>query len=102
VEAAEVTNYSLAARKAWKTMPERKVGRPRTSTSLKRKTVSLRVDADLWRVFGEAADAGVIQSREHAINAWISVFVSKYLRRRELSEETLAEARVAASDTAGT
>jgi hypothetical protein len=29
--------------------------------------------------FGQAADAGLIQSREHAINAWISVYVSRYL-----------------------
>lgn len=102
VEVRAATNYSLAARKAWQTMPHRRVGRPRTGRSDKRKTVSLRVDTELWRLFGEAADAGVIQSREQAINAWISVFVSKYLPGRESSTEKPAEAPGAASDNAGT
>lgn len=29
----EITNYSLAARKAWKNMPNRRVGRPKGTTT---------------------------------------------------------------------
>ena len=31
LEAHEVTNFSLAARKAWKSMPHKRVGRPKGS-----------------------------------------------------------------------
>lgn len=79
IEPRAVTNYSAAARKAWQTMPTRGVGRPPTGRSPQRRTVSIRVDTDLWKRFGEAVEVGLIQSREHAINAWISIFVAKYL-----------------------
>lgn len=64
----ELTNYSLAARRAWQKMPKQ-AGRPKTS---RKKLVSLRIDAELWERIGQAVTAGVIRSREEAINLWLS------------------------------
>ena len=66
----EVTNYSLAARRAWTAMPK-KAGRPRLSASRKKKMVSLRIDADLWERLGQAAEAGLISNRGQAVNNWL-------------------------------
>jgi len=62
---AGVTNFSAAARLAWRTMPKR-AGRP---LGLERKTrVSLRIDSVTWEALGKLADAGRIRSREHLTN----------------------------------
>jgi uncharacterized protein (DUF4415 family) len=66
----EVTNYSLAARRAWAAMPK-KAGRPRLDTSGKKKMVSLRIDADLWERLGQAVEAGLIPNRGQAVNTWL-------------------------------
>jgi len=66
----KVTNYSLAARRAWATMPK-KAGRPRLDTSGKKKMVSLRIDADLWERLGQAVEAGLIPNRGQAVNTWL-------------------------------
>lgn len=66
---AEVTNYSLAARRAWRSMPKR-AGRPRAVDRRKR-MVSLRIDSDVWRMLGAAAQMGLIPSREQAVNNWL-------------------------------
>ncbi len=65
----DVTNYSLAARRAWQTMPKR-AGRPRLEEPRK-KMVSIRIDVDLWRALSQAAEFGLIPSKEQAVNAWV-------------------------------
>src|SRR5947209_5750101 len=47
----EVTNYSLAARKAWQTEPHRAVGRHKGTRLCDRVSVTLRIDRDLWARF---------------------------------------------------
>ena len=69
IEQQEITNYSLAARRAWQKMPKR-AGRPQLS-SPRKKMVSLRIDIEVWERLGEAVDLGLVPSREEAINAWL-------------------------------
>jgi hypothetical protein len=69
VSTKEVTNYSLAARRAWQVMPKR-AGRPQLSTPRK-KMVSMRLDVDIWNRLGEAVDLGLITNREEAVNTWL-------------------------------
>lgn len=69
VASNEVTNHSLAARRAWRNMPKR-AGRPQLPTPRK-KMVSMRLDIDLWDRLGDAVELGFINSREEAVNFWI-------------------------------
>ena len=69
VPAKEVTNYSLAARRAWQVMPKR-AGRPQLATPRK-KMVSIRIDVDVWNHLGEAVELGLIPNREEAVNTWL-------------------------------
>ena len=69
VEPKEVTNFSLAARRAWQTMPKR-AGRPQLS-SPRKKMVSMRIDVEVWNRLGEAVELGLIPSREEAVNIWV-------------------------------
>jgi hypothetical protein len=69
VQRRMLTNFSLAARRAWAVMPKR-AGRPRSSESRK-KMVSIRVEIDLWERLERITAAGLISSREEAINTWI-------------------------------
>jgi hypothetical protein len=69
VQPHELTNFSLAARKAWQTMPKR-AGRP-PSPNTRKKMVSLRLDVDVWRMLGRAAEFNLIPSREQAVNEWL-------------------------------
>jgi hypothetical protein len=64
-----ITNYSLAARRAWDVMPKR-AGRP-SSASPPKKMVSIRIDSQVWGILGQAVDLGLIASREQAINIWL-------------------------------
>jgi hypothetical protein len=64
-----ITNYSLAARRAWETMPKR-AGRP-AGTAARKQMVSLRIEIDLWQRLGQAAESGLVSSREQAVNVWI-------------------------------
>ena len=64
------TNLSLAARKAWASMPDRKVGRPRGSKTVDRMSVTLRIDRDVWDRFLEAERRGRIADRTEVVNAW--------------------------------
>lgn len=70
VSANDVTNYSLAARRAWQVMPKR-AGRPPADSSRRKKMVSLRLDEDVWNRLGVAAEFGLIPSREQAVNSWL-------------------------------
>ena len=65
----DVTNYSLAARRAWQVMPKRS-GRPQLPAPRK-KMVSIRLDIDVWDRLGRQLKSGLIPSREQAINVWL-------------------------------
>lgn len=69
---SEVTNFSLAARKAWERMPERRVGRPKGTTRSNRTSVTLRIDRELWGKFRLAETKGKITDRTATINKWIA------------------------------
>lgn len=64
----EVQNYSLAARKAWQSMPERRVGRPPGTKRTDRMAVNLRIDCELWKRFQQAEADGVIGDRGAFVN----------------------------------
>jgi hypothetical protein len=66
----QVTNYSLAARKAWKTEPDRAVGRRKGFRLTDRISVTLRLDRDLWERFQVLVEMGVIDNRTGLINRW--------------------------------
>ncbi len=66
-----VTNYSLAARKAWVTEPNRGVGRRKGTKLCDRISVTLRIDRDLWERFKGMEGAGLIEDRTAAVNRWL-------------------------------
>jgi uncharacterized protein (DUF4415 family) len=70
VEAAveDVTNLSLAARKAWETMPDRRVGRPKGTRLCDRVSVTLRIDRDLWQAFRQLEQDALVTDRTATIN----------------------------------
>ena len=71
VPAEEVTNFSLAARKAWKSEPGRRVGRRKGTRLCDRVSVTLRIDRNLWEDFRSKESAGIIADRTATINAWL-------------------------------
>ena len=68
VQPEHLTNYSLAARRAWHSMPHRKVGRPAGSKVSDRVSVIFRVDRVLWNEFLNAEESGLVADRTYAIN----------------------------------
>ena len=70
VASACVTNFSLAARKAWKNMPHRRVGRPKGARHCDRVSVTLRIDRELWEKFKQDESEGLIEDRTATINTW--------------------------------
>jgi len=66
----QVTNFSLAARKAWVTGPDRAVGRKKGTKLYDRVSVTLRFDRDLWEHFLALEEEGVIDDRTGVINGW--------------------------------
>jgi hypothetical protein len=68
VGAEDLTNFSLAARRAWQSMPHRKVGRPVGSKVSDRLSVIFRVDRALWNEFLAAEEVGVVRDRTSVIN----------------------------------
>jgi uncharacterized protein (DUF4415 family) len=68
---AELTNYSLAARKAWQNMPERQVGRPKGTRLCDRMSVTLRIDRELWEWFRRLETSGIVDDRTSSINQWL-------------------------------
>jgi hypothetical protein len=70
VSPEQVTNFSLAARKAWVTDPNRAVGRRKGTKLCDRVSVTLRLDRDLWEHFTGMEDSGVIEDRTAIINRW--------------------------------
>jgi len=71
VPADAVVNFSLAARKAWKSMPDRRVGRPKGTRLCDRVSVTLRIDRGLWERFQLDEDRGLIEDRTAMINTWL-------------------------------
>ena len=67
----ELTNYSLAARRAWRSMPDRKVGRPAGTRVSDRVSVIFRIDRTLWDEFLSAEKAGLIADRTSIINEYL-------------------------------
>jgi hypothetical protein len=68
----ELTNLSLAARRAWLTMPKRDVGRPKGLRLSDRVSVTLRIDRELWEQFKALEQVGRITDRTATINEWLS------------------------------
>jgi len=67
----QITNFSLAARKAWVTEPDRAVGRRKGTKLSDRVSVTLRIDRDLWEHFLGLEEDGVIKDRTGLINGWL-------------------------------
>lgn len=70
VPPASVTNFSLAARKAWVTEPDRAVGRRKGTRLFDRVSVTLRIDRELWELFQRMEEVGVIEDRTAVVNSW--------------------------------
>lgn len=73
----DLTNYSLAARRAWKSMPNRRVGRPQGSTTTNRISVTLRIDAQLWERFKAAEREGLIADRSELLDRCLSEMLER-------------------------
>jgi hypothetical protein len=70
VSAEQITNFSLAARKAWVTEPDRAVGRRKGTKLCDRVSVTLRLDRDVWELFRDLEEDGIIEDRTGLINGW--------------------------------
>lgn len=69
--AKDIRNFSAAARKAWKTTPSRPVGRP-AGRSMRRVSVTLRIDSALWERFRKLETLTVIKSRSQFLEEALS------------------------------
>jgi uncharacterized protein (DUF4415 family) len=83
VAAELVTNFSLAARKAWKNMPHRQVGRPKGARHCDRVSVTLRIDRELWEQFKRDESEGLIKDRTSTINSWLREMLDKLRRTKD-------------------
>ena len=82
VAPARVTNFSLAARKAWKNMPHRRVGQPKGTRHCDRVSVTLRIDRELWEQFKQEESEGLIEDRTATINTWFREMLDKLKRTK--------------------
>ena len=73
----QATNFSLAARKAWATEPDRAVGRRKGTKLYDRVSVTLRLDRDTWQLFQSLEEDGVIKDRTGLINLWFREKLAK-------------------------
>jgi hypothetical protein len=78
-----VTNYSLAARKAWVTGPNRRVGRRKGTRLSDRVSVTLRLDRELWERFQGLEEEGRIGDRTATINGWLREKLDELERLQE-------------------
>jgi hypothetical protein len=78
-----ITNFSLAARKAWKNMPHRQVGRPKGARHCDRVSVTLRIDRELWEQFKQDEAEGLIDDRTATINSWFRERLDTLKRMKE-------------------
>lgn len=76
LSAEDLTNYSLAARRAWCSMPNRKVGRPTGSKVSDRISVIFRIDRTLWNEFVATEQEGLIGDRTAVINECLQKIVA--------------------------
>jgi uncharacterized protein (DUF4415 family) len=83
-----VTNFSLAARKAWKNMPHRQVGRPKGARHCDRVSVTLRIDRELWEQFKQDESKGLIEDRTATINLWFREMLDKLKRTKDCLDAT--------------
>jgi uncharacterized protein (DUF4415 family) len=83
VASESVTNFSLAARKAWKNMPHRQVGRPKGARHCDRVSVTLRIDRALWEQFKRDESEGRIRDRTATINIWFREMMDKLERTQD-------------------
>src|SRR4051812_45922373 len=67
VALSNLTNYSLAARKAWQKMPNRQVGRPKGTRVCDRVSVTLRIDREVWEWFRRLEASGILTDRTSSI-----------------------------------
>lgn len=69
----ELVNYSLSARKAWRTQPNRGAGRKKKSTHSQpdKISVTLRFNRILWAKFLELERAGIVTNRTAEVNKWL-------------------------------
>lgn len=81
-----VTNFSLAARKAWEHMPHRHVGRPKGARHCDRVSVTLRIDRALWEQFKKGEAQGLINDRTATINAWFREQLDKLKRGKDRTD----------------
>lgn len=81
VAQSHLTNYSLAARKAWEKMPHKRVGRPKGSSKTDRISVTLRIDRQVWERFRCAEQSGLIQDRTGTINRLLAIELEKLERK---------------------
>src|SRR5437879_6159671 len=72
-----VTNFSLAARKAWESMPDRRVGRSKGSRVCDRVSVTLRIDRNLWEDFRAMESNGRIGDRTTLVNTLLRKKLAK-------------------------
>jgi hypothetical protein len=77
----QLTNYSLAARKAWVTGPDRAVGRKKGTKLYDRVSVTLRFDRDVWERFLALEQKGLIDDRTGTINEWFRGKLAECARR---------------------
>lgn len=82
VTSEQITNYSLAARKAWGTGPDRAVGRRKGTKLYDRISVTLRFDRDVWEQFLAMEHDGTIDDRTAIINGWFREKMAELDRRR--------------------
>jgi uncharacterized protein (DUF4415 family) len=80
VTSESATNFSLAARKAWKNMPHRQVGRPKGARHCDRVSVTLRIDRALWEQFKRDESEGHIRDRTVTINSWFREMLDRSKR----------------------
>jgi hypothetical protein len=78
-----VTNFSMAARKAWQHMPHRQVGRPKGARHCDRVSVTLRIDRVLWEQFKRGESEGRISDRTATINLWFHEMLDKLERTQD-------------------
>jgi len=82
----EITNYSLAARRAWQVMPKH-AGRHQLAVPRK-KMVSLRLDIDVLDDLAEATELGLIPNKEQAVNTWLRQQLDLLFRDKPCSDAT--------------
>src|SRR5207247_8553501 len=82
LQADQVTNFSLAARKAWVTGPDRGVGRRKGTKLRDRVTVTFRIDRDLWERFEGLEEAGAIADRNAVVNSRFGEQLPDWIDRR--------------------